>query len=168
MTPTQRKAMQDATDSLKALLDDKNAQAVSDALESIETLRAALAEPAPEPEKDVAAYLDNLSVDRFAEAMKDKMAKQRAKGYSGWNTDACPTKRLQKMLAEHVGKGDPIDVGNIAMMLWTRKEPTAAPVREPLPLLTDEEISDIAIANPPDVHTYGRAIEQAARQKAGL
>lgn len=75
--------------------------------------------------QDTAAYLDDLAVDRFAAAMKAKMAKQRARGYGGWHdADACPTKRLQKMLCEHVGKGDPVDVGNIAMMLWTRKEPT--------------------------------------------
>ena len=50
----------------------------------------------------------------------------------------------------------------------TAEAKLAATVREPVSLLTDDEISDIAIANPPDVHTYGRAIEQAVRQKAGL
>ena len=85
-----------------------------------------------QPLQDTTAYLDNLAVDRFAVAMKDKMAKQRARGYGGWHdADACPTKRLQKMLGEHVGKGDPVDVGNIAMMLWTRKEPTAAITQQP-------------------------------------
>ena len=32
-------------------------------------------------------------------------------------------------------------------------------------LLTDEEISDLAISNPPDVHKYARAIEEAILAK---
>jgi hypothetical protein len=71
---------------------------------------------------------DDLAVDSFAAAMKVKLAKQRAKGYGGWsNKDECPTERLQTMLAEHLAKGDPVDVGNFAMMLWARRESTATP-----------------------------------------
>ena len=71
---------------------------------------------------------DDVAIDRFAAAMKAKMAKQRAKGYGGWEDKAdCPTDRLQTMLVDHLPKGDPVDVGNFAMMLWNRGEHTAAP-----------------------------------------
>ena len=69
---------------------------------------------------------DDLAVDRFAAAMKAKMAKQRAKGYGGWDDpQQCPTERLQAMLADHMAKGDPVDVANFAMMIWDRGESTA-------------------------------------------
>jgi hypothetical protein len=69
---------------------------------------------------------DDIAVDKFAAAMKDKMAKQRAKGYGGWqDKDDCPAERLQKFLVDHIPKGDPVDVGNFAMMLFSRGEGTA-------------------------------------------
>ncbi len=71
---------------------------------------------------------DDLAVDRFCAALKAKMAKQRAKGYGGWDDKAqCPTERLQSMLKEHLEKGDPVDVGNFAMMLFNRNESTSLP-----------------------------------------
>lgn len=70
---------------------------------------------------EVVEHPDDIAINRFAVAMKAKMAKQRAKGYGGWNDPAsCPTERLQQMLADHIPKGDPVDVGNFAMMLWNR------------------------------------------------
>lgn len=64
---------------------------------------------------------DDSAVDRFAAAMKVKMAESRAKGRSGWDNEAlCPVERLQSMLCDHVAKGDPVDVGNFAMMLFNR------------------------------------------------
>jgi hypothetical protein len=78
------------------------------------------------------AHPDDIAIDKFAAAMKAKMAKQRAKGYSGWDDSAqCPTERLQTMLNEHIGKGDPVDVGNFSMMLHARGENTAKPVQVP-------------------------------------
>jgi hypothetical protein len=93
-------------------------------------------------QEPVPAYLDDWAVDRFAAAMKAKMAKQREKGYSGWDDpEQCPTERLQTMLFEHIAKGDPVDVGNFAMMLWNRVEATTPPAqpaqRKPL---TDDEM----------------------------
>ena len=86
----------------------------------VDAICAQLAQPEQHP--------DDAAVDQFAAAMKAKMAKQRAKGYSGWDDKAsCPTERLQKMLAEHVVKGDPVDVANFAMMLAERGESTAQP-----------------------------------------
>lgn len=68
---------------------------------------------------------DDCAVDRFAVALKAKMVECRAKGRSGWNNEAlCPTEHLQAMLCDHVAKGDPVDVGNFAMMLFNRGERT--------------------------------------------
>ncbi len=77
-------------------------------------------------------HADDIAVDWFADALKEKLAEQRAKGYDRWeDTIRCPTERLQAMLVDHVGKGDPVDVGNFAMMLWNRGEnTTAAPVAQ--------------------------------------
>jgi len=71
---------------------------------------------------------DDFAVDRFAAALKAKLAKKRAGGMSGWDDKtACSEERLQTMLVEHLTKGDPVDVGNFAMMLFNRGESCAAP-----------------------------------------
>ena len=59
--------------------------------------------------------IDNAAVDKLAAAMKEKLAKQRAKGYQGWET--CEEVRLQKLLYAHVDKGDPVDVANFCAFL---------------------------------------------------
>jgi hypothetical protein len=68
-------------------------------------------------------HTDDIAVDRFAEAMKKKLSEKRDQGYGGWNDkDLCPDGRLQKYLGAHLGKGDPVDIGNFAMMIWNRGE----------------------------------------------
>jgi predicted HAD superfamily Cof-like phosphohydrolase len=69
-------------------------------------------------------HSDDDAVDNFAEAMKDKLAKKRADGRGGWedSTDATMRARLSSMLRDHVMKGDPVDVANLAMMLHQRGE----------------------------------------------
>lgn len=75
---------------------------------------------------------DDIAVDKFAEAMKEKLANQRAKGYKGWDDkELCPDGSLQPLLVNHVYKGDPVDVGNFAMMLFNRNESTI-PALEPI------------------------------------
>lgn len=70
---------------------------------------------------DKQAEADDNAVDRFAAAMKAKMAKSRLKGRSGWDdATQCSTLALSELLWEHVGKGDPVDVANFAMMLNSR------------------------------------------------
>ena len=61
-------------------------------------------------------HADDTAVDEFAAAMKEKLAKARAKGRGGW--EQCDTTDLSIMLREHVEKGDPLDVANFCMMLW--------------------------------------------------
>lgn len=64
---------------------------------------------------------DDHAVDRFAEAMKAKLKVSREKGRGGWNDPhQCSVEYLAKLLVEHVAKGDSVDVGNLAMMLYQR------------------------------------------------
>lgn len=58
---------------------------------------------------------DDDAVDRFAVAMKVKLAASREKGRHGWQNATGP--HLSSLLHEHMFKGDPLDVGNLAMML---------------------------------------------------
>lgn len=72
-------------------------------------------------EKDI--HPDDIAVDRFAAAMKAKLARKRAAGRGGWeDKDDCSQLFLTRLLREHVEKGDPVDVGNLAMMLHQRSE----------------------------------------------
>ena len=75
---------------------------------------------------------DEAAVDRFAAAMKSKLAEKRRQGKSGWDDPRCPTEHLAALLREHVVKGDPLDVGNFAMMLWCRGGSTNETQAEPI------------------------------------
>ncbi|MED5608523.1 hypothetical protein VV867_12580 [Pseudomonas sp. JH-2] len=67
---------------------------------------------------------DDAAVDRFAVALKTKMARSRAKGRGGWdNAQVCSVEDLARMLIEHLGKGNSgtfEDVATFAMMLHQR------------------------------------------------
>lgn len=71
-----------------------------------------------------AAKKDNDAVDRFAQAMKNKLASARAKGRGGWDDPlACTDEQLAVMLHEHLHKGNAgsfEDIANFAMMLHQR------------------------------------------------
>lgn len=68
-------------------------------------------------------HSDDIHVDRFAQAMKDKLAEARAKGREGWgDSDRCSQDSLSGMLVQHVMKGDPVDVANFCMFLHQRGE----------------------------------------------
>ncbi|MDR6394663.1 hypothetical protein [Herbaspirillum seropedicae] len=64
---------------------------------------------------------DDIAVDQFAEVMKAKLADARAKGRAGWQH--CDPAELSYMLREHVEKGDPRDVANFCMFLWSLGKP---------------------------------------------
>jgi hypothetical protein len=86
------------------------------------------------PEEIVAATLmakasphfDDVAVDRFADAMKVKLAAAREKGRSGWDDKAsCSGEYLASLLVDHLSKGNAgtfEDVANFAMMLHQRGE----------------------------------------------
>ena len=67
---------------------------------------------------------DDMAVDRFADAMKIKLAAAREKGRSGWDDPAaCQVDHLAELLVSHVGKGNHgnfEDIANLAMMLHQR------------------------------------------------
>ena len=63
---------------------------------------------------------DESAVDRFAAAMKAKLERKRQHGRGGWET--CSNADLWRMLREHVEKGDPVDVANLAMMIHQNSE----------------------------------------------
>ena len=49
------------------------------------------------------------------------MAASRAKGRGGWDDPKrCTVENLAAMLCQHVGKGDPVDIANFAMMIHQR------------------------------------------------
>ncbi|WP_374378918.1 hypothetical protein [Pseudomonas fluvialis] len=72
-------------------------------------LLAAPAQPAAQQ------HPDGEAVDRFAVAMKAKLAKSREKGRHGWQMGSAAY--LSSLLYHHMYKGDPLDVANLAMML---------------------------------------------------
>lgn len=96
---------------------------------------------------DTQMHPDDAAIDRFAAAMKAKMASSRAKGRSGWDSeDACSDLYLARSLVSHIFKGNAgtfEDVANFAMMLHQRK---ADPVvlqfaaSSDLPVLTGTEL----------------------------
>lgn len=64
---------------------------------------------------------DDAAVDAFAAALKEKLARSRAKGRGGWaDPSAVSVIELARQLMEHTAKGDPIDVAAFAMMLHQR------------------------------------------------
>lgn len=71
-------------------------------------------EPAP-AQPAAQQHPDGEAVDRFAVAMKAKLAKSREKGRHGWQMGSAAY--LSSLLYHHMYKGDPLDVANLAMML---------------------------------------------------
>jgi hypothetical protein len=107
------------------LIDADSVERFEDALHEA---KAALSHPAPDvPEQ----HSDDVAVDRFAAALKAKLAKKRRDGRGGWDDpEQCSAAFLSKLMREHVEKGDPLDVGAFAMMLQQRGEPIQ-PAPEP-------------------------------------
>lgn len=79
---------------------------------------------APAPAETSGAHPDDTAVDAFATVMKEKLRYSRdVKGRGGWaDPNQCGQEYLSRLLVEHVGKGDPVDVANLAMMLHQRGE----------------------------------------------
>lgn len=65
----------------------------------------------------------NALVDAFAVEMKLKLQRKALDGYGGWDDPGCVS-GLKHALSEHLVKGDPIDVANIAAMLWNHNAST--------------------------------------------
>lgn len=85
-----------------------------------ELARWQLAGPAP----SVFTHTDDQAVDRFADALKEKLARARGRGRSDWDDPRkCSVEWLQTLLVEHLVKGDLVDVANFCMMLHQRGAP---------------------------------------------
>lgn len=88
-----------------------------DSQAALQAWREAIVQTAPQ-------HPDDEAVDRFAAAMKAKLAAARAKGRGGWeNKELVGDDRLAEMLIEHLSKGNAgtfEDVANFAMMLHQR------------------------------------------------
>ncbi|UUC95560.1 hypothetical protein [Comamonas sp. C11] len=83
-----------------------------------------------------AQHPDDAAVDALASLMKAKLAKQRDKGYGGWDDTECSQQHLSGLLRGHVDKGDPVDVANFCAFLSARGEgiaPQAAPAAVAVP-----------------------------------
>lgn len=67
---------------------------------------------------------DDHAVDDFSNLIRDKMARSRAKGRSGWfDRTACTDQSLARMFVAHMSKsnaGNLVDLATIAMMLHLR------------------------------------------------
>jgi hypothetical protein len=68
---------------------------------------------------------DDAAVDRFAAAMKTKLARKRSQGRAGWQEASA--EHLSELLLSHLEKGDPVDIGNFAMMLHQNGQRLTSP-----------------------------------------
>lgn len=73
--------------------------------------------PVPPTQQASEQHPDDTAVDAFAAAMKAKLARAREKGRGGWQEADAGV--LSGMLRHHVEKGDPRDVANFCMFLWS-------------------------------------------------
>jgi hypothetical protein len=71
---------------------------------------------------------DDAAVDKFARAMKRKLAQARERGRHGWNEDDCSTDYLAACFMDEVtcDRPDPRDIANYAMFLYLRRGGRAA------------------------------------------
>lgn len=58
---------------------------------------------------------DAMALEVFQKRIIAKMQRSAAMGRKGWQS--CTQAQLNKMLKEHIAKGDPVDVANFCMML---------------------------------------------------
>lgn len=61
----------------------------------------------------------SAAVTAFAECMRQKLLQKARYGHRGWDT--CDPKKLAELFAEHLRKGDPVDLANFLMMLDYQK-----------------------------------------------
>lgn len=66
--------------------------------------------------------MDCVLVDLIGESMRKKLFQKRSEGRCGWwNKSACSIDDLKRMLADHIQKGDMVDVMNFAAMIYLRE-----------------------------------------------
>lgn len=105
-------------------------------------------------------HADDDAVTQFAQAMRDRMAEKRDQGRDGWLT--CDVGELQLKLIRSIADGDPIDIGNYAMMLHARGAGTEHALEQWVGLVLYEARSDRVVAHVTQLQRYA-AVEVAAR-----
>lgn len=97
---------------------------------NIEYVRADIAAIRALSPAELTQHPDDAAVDSFARLMKSKLAQKRKEGRSGWQ--GMSAEELTIILRQHVDKGDPVDVGNLCMMLSENGQSivAAAPITE--------------------------------------
>jgi len=92
----------------------------SDAAQYLADLDAFCSRPFP---TQVDQHPDNQAIDKFAAAMKTKLAEARAKGRRGWMESWVHDKQLAELMVWHILNGNAgnfEDIANFAMMLHQR------------------------------------------------
>ncbi len=89
-----------------------------------------------------AAALDDAALDGLTSELKAKMAVGRAQGRAGWWS--AQRDDLSTMLRSHVDKGDPIDIGLLAMMHWYKGEAIASAPASPDEIIAAGELTKIS------------------------
>lgn len=92
----------------------------TDAAECLEMIESFCSCPLPTYTNQ---HPDNLAVDRFATAMKTKLAEARTKGRNTWDKPWVKDEQLAELLVENLPKSNPgnfEDIANFAMMLHQR------------------------------------------------
>ena len=115
---------------------------------------------------------DDAAVDRFATAMKAKLASARENGRGGWDDpESCSVEFLADLLVGHVGKGNPgnfEDIANLAMMLHQRgADPSVLAGKMPLrQSLLDWAVTSWheQVAHRPMENIYRRTLDGVWRQ----
>jgi hypothetical protein len=64
---------------------------------------------------------DEHALHRFTMEMRTKLAQKRRQGRGGWwDSSECTVHELARQMIAVIEKGDPVDVANYCMMLYTR------------------------------------------------
>lgn len=66
-------------------------------------------------------HADDIAIDRFATAMKARMAVERGLGRTGWQRSQAVF--LYDRMLTNAEEGEPIDTANYAMMIWNIETP---------------------------------------------
>lgn len=109
--------------------------------------RQAMENAARAAQAETPKHPDDAAVDALAALMKAKLAKQREKGYGGWDDTECSQQHLSNLLRGHVDKGDPVDVANFCAFLSARGEGIAPAADAPpaFPAMTEELASILGL-----------------------
>lgn len=103
---------------------------------------------------------DDDAVTQFAEQLRKRMADKRDQGRDGWLT--CDVGELQLKLIRSIADGDPIDIGNYAMMLHHRGAGTEHALEQDVAQVFYERRSDRHVVHVTQLQRL-EAIQVAAR-----